>query len=143
MNASPQPQPQVQALGERITVTLIPKAEDDLRRLQERTNLSKTDLANRAITLYEFLDAQLRAGRDLIARDSRTGEAHLVRLVDAPAGQATSTRSAWYRRSGAGSEGQPDRQQPRRPSTARPGWLLGASRRLAVFGLAAPEMRTR
>src|ERR1022692_849235 len=67
-----------QALGGRITVTLIPKAEDDLQRLQERTNLSKTDLANRAITLYEFFDAQLRAGHDMIARDNATGKTQLV-----------------------------------------------------------------
>jgi hypothetical protein len=63
-----------------ITVTLIPKAEDDLRRLQKRTNLSKTDLANRAITSYEFLDAQMRAGHDLIVRDNRTGETKVVWL---------------------------------------------------------------
>ena len=63
-----------------ITVTLIPKAEDELRRLQERTNLSATDLANRAITSYEFLDAQMRAGHHLIVRDCRTGEDLVVRL---------------------------------------------------------------
>ena len=70
-----------QALGERITVALIPTAEIGLRRLQERTNLSKTDLANRAITSYEFLDAQMQAGRDLIVRDRRTGESQLVRFL--------------------------------------------------------------
>ena len=69
------------APGKGITVALIPKAENDLQRLQERTNLSTTDLANRAITSYEFLDAQLRAGRDLIVRDNRTGQAHLVQLL--------------------------------------------------------------
>ena len=69
------------APGERITVALIPTAEVGLRRLQERTNLSKTDLANRAITSYEFLDAQLQAGRDLIVRDRRTGESQLVRFL--------------------------------------------------------------
>jgi hypothetical protein len=70
--------------GRRITVALIPQAEDDLRRLQDRTGLSETDLANRAISLYEFIDAQLRAGNDLIARDSRTGKSQLVRFRDAP-----------------------------------------------------------
>ena len=70
-----------QAPGERITVALIRAAEIGLRRLQERTNLSKTDLANRAITSYEFLDAQLQAGRDLILRDRRTGESQLVRFL--------------------------------------------------------------
>lgn len=67
--------------GERITVALIPTAEVGLRRLQERTNLSKTDLTNRAITSYEFLEAQLQAGRDLIVRDGRTGESQLVRFL--------------------------------------------------------------
>jgi hypothetical protein len=70
-----------QVLGERITVALIPAVADDLRRLQERTNLSKTDIANRAITSYEFLDAQIHAGHDLIVRDRRTGETQLVQFL--------------------------------------------------------------
>jgi len=68
------------ASGGRITVSLIPAAEDHLRRLQERTNMSKTDLVNRAITSHEFIDAQLRAGRELMVRDSRTGETRIVWL---------------------------------------------------------------
>jgi hypothetical protein len=69
------------AVGERITVALIPAAAGRLRRLQERTNLSKTDITNRAITSYEFFDAQLKSGRDLIVRDPRTGETQLVRFL--------------------------------------------------------------
>jgi hypothetical protein len=69
-----------QGPGECITIALIPTARDDLRRLQERTNLSETDLANRAITSYQFFDAQLRAGRDLIVRDNRTGKTQLVQF---------------------------------------------------------------
>lgn len=67
--------------GERITVALIPAAQDDLRRLQERTKLSKTDLANRAITSYQFFEAHLQAGHDVIVRDRRTGEMQLVRFL--------------------------------------------------------------
>lgn len=70
-----------QQVAERITVALIPKAGDDLQRLQDRTSLSKTDIANRAITLYEFIDAQLRAGRDVLIRDNDTGETQTVRLL--------------------------------------------------------------
>jgi hypothetical protein len=70
-----------QGSGERLTISLIPAAAGDLRRLQERTNLSKTDIANRAITSYEFFDAQLQAGRELIVRDRRTGETQLVRFL--------------------------------------------------------------
>jgi hypothetical protein len=67
--------------GERITVALVPAAAGDLRRIQERTNMSKTDITNRAITTYEFFDAQLKSGRDLIVRDPRTGETQLVRFL--------------------------------------------------------------
>ncbi len=69
------------AQAEPITIPLIPAAAGDLQRLQERMNLSRTDLANRAITSYEFIDAQLRAGRDLIVRDRKTGEAQLVQFL--------------------------------------------------------------
>jgi len=68
-------------LGGRITVALIPVAADNLRRLQERTKLSQTDIANRAITSYEFLDSQLRGGCELLVRDRRTGETRLVRFL--------------------------------------------------------------
>ena len=74
--------------GDRITVTLIPKAAEGLRLLQQRTSLSKTDLTNRAITLYEFVDDQLRSGHDIIARNQVTGETQLVKLIVAPEGQA-------------------------------------------------------
>jgi hypothetical protein len=69
------------AVVDRITVALIPKAAEDLQRLQDRTSLSKTDIANRAITLYEFIDAQLRADRDILIRDNETGETQVVRLL--------------------------------------------------------------
>lgn len=48
------------AVIERITAALVPRAAEDLRQLHERTGLSKTDLANRAITLYEFIEGHLR-----------------------------------------------------------------------------------
>ncbi len=64
--------------GEHINVVLIPMAAGGLRRLQERTNLSRTDIVNRAITSYEFFDAYLQVGRELLVRDTRTGETQLV-----------------------------------------------------------------
>ena len=81
-----------QALGEHHSVILIPAVAGDLRRLQRRTGLSTTDLMNRAITSYEFFEAQLRAGCDLIVRDNGTGETRLVRFLDAPVGQAPRCR---------------------------------------------------
>jgi hypothetical protein len=66
---------------DRVTVALIPKASDDLQRLQDKTGLSKTDIVNRAISLYEFFETQLDAGNDLIVRDPKTGETQLVRFL--------------------------------------------------------------
>jgi hypothetical protein len=66
---------------DRITVALIPQSTEDLQRLQDRTTLSKTDLVNRAITLYEFIDMQLREGHDLLVRDKESGETQLVRFL--------------------------------------------------------------
>jgi len=74
--ARPQP-----VTAERITVALIPKAGEDLQRLLERTRLSKTDIANRAITLYEFIDTQLRSGRELLIRDPATGDTQAVLIL--------------------------------------------------------------
>lgn len=67
--------------ADRITVALIPKASEDLQRLQDRTGLSKTDLANRAISLYEFIESQFQAGRELLVRDPNTGVEQIVRLL--------------------------------------------------------------
>jgi hypothetical protein len=66
---------------DRITVALIPKAATDLQSLQDRTGLSKTDLVNRAISLYEFIDEQTKAGQDLLLRDKNTGDTQIVRLL--------------------------------------------------------------
>jgi hypothetical protein len=77
----PPPPPPPPPPSDRITVALIPQSAEDLQTLQDRTSLSKTDLVNRAITLYEFIDAQLREGHDLIVRDKKTGETQLVRFL--------------------------------------------------------------
>lgn len=66
---------------DRITVALVPKANEALQRLMASTGLSKTDVVNRAITLYEYIDAQLQEGRDLILRDAKTGETQIIRLL--------------------------------------------------------------
>src|ERR1700722_10501748 len=101
--------------GERMTVILIPKAGKDLRMLEQRTNLSRTDLANRAITLYEFVDAQLRAGQDIIARDKETGATKLVQLLEPSDGQALPVGPAYTRRGPAGPRRRPGRHRRRFP----------------------------
>jgi hypothetical protein len=66
---------------DRITVALVRKAGDDLQRLQDRTGLSKTDIVNRAISVYEFFESEVQAGNDLYVRDPKTGETQLVRFL--------------------------------------------------------------
>jgi predicted transcriptional regulator len=70
-----------QLLATHLTVALLPKVEDHLQSLRDRTNLSRTDIINRAITLYEFVDAQLRAGNEVQISDPRTGEVGTVTLT--------------------------------------------------------------
>jgi hypothetical protein len=74
-------QPPSPSSAERITVALIPKAAADLQSLQERSGLSKTDLVNRAIALYEFIDAQLHEGKEVLIRDPGKNETQLVHLL--------------------------------------------------------------
>ena len=64
---------------ERITVALVAKAAADLQAIQDRTGLSKTDIVNRAISLYEFIDAELSEGAELSVR--RDGKEHLIKLL--------------------------------------------------------------
>ena len=61
-----------------IAIALIPPAMADLQRLQARTNLSQADITNRAITLYEFIEAQLSAGWEILIRNESTGEIQRV-----------------------------------------------------------------
>jgi hypothetical protein len=70
-----------QLVTERITTSLVPRAVEELSRLQDETGLSKTDLVNRAISLYSFVAEQLAAGRDLAVRDRETGETQLVHIL--------------------------------------------------------------
>jgi uncharacterized protein (DUF342 family) len=68
-------------VGERITVALVPKVAEELQRLQARTNLSKTDLTNRAITLYEYINDQLSDGKEVLIRDKKTGETQGILIL--------------------------------------------------------------
>jgi hypothetical protein len=58
---------------------LVDKAAADLQITHERTNMSRTDIINRAVSLYEFVDAETRAGAELIIR--RDGQDYLVKLM--------------------------------------------------------------
>jgi hypothetical protein len=65
---------------DRITVALIPRTAASLAALRERTRLTKTELANRAITLYDFIDQQIAAGAAVLIRhpDGSTAEVRFL-----------------------------------------------------------------
>jgi hypothetical protein len=52
----------------RTTVTLIPKAQEALDRTADRLGLSKTDVMNRALTAYAFLEEEWSAGAKILVR---------------------------------------------------------------------------
>ena len=65
----------------RVTVALVPKAAEDLQRTVERTGLSKTDIVNRALSLYEYVDTHVAAGDELLIRDKQTGQMVVIKLL--------------------------------------------------------------
>jgi hypothetical protein len=64
----------------KITVVLVSKAAADLARTRRRSELSETDVVNRAISLYEFLDEELDSGTELVLC-RRDGATYLVELL--------------------------------------------------------------
>ncbi len=54
----------------RVNVALIRDSAEALERLRARTGMKKVDLVNRAIQIYEFVDAQQRGGNTLLFRDN-------------------------------------------------------------------------
>ena len=81
MSSTSNAQAERQVVAERITVALVAKASEDLRRIQERTGMSKTDIVNRALTLYEFIDRRLAEGSDILLRSEGASEFELIRLL--------------------------------------------------------------
>ena len=55
-------------IADRISVTLVKKAADDLARTQKRTGLGKTDIVNRALSAYEFIDRHMADGAEVLIR---------------------------------------------------------------------------
>lgn len=64
---------------ERINAVLSPGAQQAMANLQATTGLKKVDVANRALLIYEFIDSELRAGKQLIIRDDK-GPDQLVKI---------------------------------------------------------------
>jgi hypothetical protein len=70
-----------QVVAERITVGLIPKVIKELDDLQRETGMSKTDLVNRAVSLYSFIQEHLARGEELMLfnpEDRKEQRVHLL-----------------------------------------------------------------
>lgn len=67
------------AATDRITVALIAEAAEAMSKVQARTGLKKVDIVNRALAIYEFIDAELRAGNHVLLR-SPEGREQLVKI---------------------------------------------------------------
>lgn len=65
---------------QRVTVNLIPRAVASLDRLAERTTMSKTDVINRALWIYDFIDGVAAEGGDVLVRP-KDGEPELVKFL--------------------------------------------------------------
>jgi len=65
----------------RITVGIIPKVWTELLRLMASTKFNRTDVVNRAISVYAMVDDNLRNGNELVFRDPKTGKERIVEIV--------------------------------------------------------------
>ena len=53
---------------ENVHLPLVDRAATDLAKACQRSQLSPTDIVNRAITLYEFLDEERASGAEVLLR---------------------------------------------------------------------------
>jgi hypothetical protein len=65
----------------RITVGIIPKAWTELLRLMANTKFNRTDVVNRAISVYAMVDDNMREGYELVFRDPETGKERVVEII--------------------------------------------------------------
>lgn len=67
--------------GERVTVALTARVARELEQLRVMTHLSKTDLVNRALSLYLFVENLRREDKQLAVYDPETKEFQLVHIA--------------------------------------------------------------
>jgi hypothetical protein len=65
---------------ERVTVNLIPRASEALRRLSGLTRDTKTDSINRAIQVCAYLEEVSANGGSIYVRESKDSELQLLKM---------------------------------------------------------------
>ena len=73
--------PQEEYVINRITVGIIPKVWTELLRLMVSTKFNRTDVVNRAISVYAMVDDNVREGYELVFRDPKTGKERIVEII--------------------------------------------------------------
>jgi hypothetical protein len=69
----PRPEKPLPPAARRITVDLTLPVARDLAELQQRLALDEDDVVNQAIAMYQRVREQVTLGRQVVARDPRTG----------------------------------------------------------------------
>lgn len=67
-------------MSERITVTITPRTRAALEGLVAETGLSQTDVVNRAVQLYAFVDGADRGGARLVVQWP-SGDSEVVKFL--------------------------------------------------------------
>jgi hypothetical protein len=65
----------------RITVGIIPKVWPELLQLMETTRYNRTDVINRAISIYAVVANYTRDGSELVFRHPETGKERIVEIL--------------------------------------------------------------
>lgn len=68
-------------LTERVTIALTPRVVGELEQLQRMTGLSKTDLVNRALSLYLFVEQIREQENQLAVYDPTEANFRLVHIT--------------------------------------------------------------
>jgi hypothetical protein len=66
---------------ERVTVNLVPRASQALKRLSELTRNTKTDSINRAIQVSAYLEEVSANGGDVYVRETKDSELQLLKML--------------------------------------------------------------
>lgn len=64
-----------------MTVGFLSNVAGELDSIAARSGMTKTDIINRAVTLYAYVDARIAAGDDLLIRSSATGDVERIKLI--------------------------------------------------------------
>jgi hypothetical protein len=68
-------------LTERVTVSLVPQAVQELNHLRDTTGRTKTDLVNRAISLLFAVETKRAQGYEIHAYNPETGRTLVMELL--------------------------------------------------------------